>query len=302
MVDFDDFDEVTQFMDPPVTPGNDDDDDEYTPHVGGVEETKDGILGDDDTEYGTPVAPSGHDEHDDEPYGEAPFVPTATVPTKGRGMVDLYGSTYQTFKAIVERLHDGANVDAYAKHEGIETMDDIHEYIEMNWDAYWRKVIIVEVLGIRMNNTTANELATLIETSPELAMLDLVMLTKDNWKEDYGLKIPSSYYRRLQAFHRWMTNPQEKLGTITERLTCLTAEEFDEFMINEGQPSVVPTVRVPSVASRTPTRPTAPMTVPTIRHIVWCPLRLLWGVHLQPMLMLLQDQGLDVIHWRHNNN
>ena len=103
----------------------------------------------------------------------------------------MYGDINQTFIAMVKRLHPGGDVDDYAEYNGITLMEGAYEWIETNWDAYWRQVVVEDVLGLKMHRDTKfqPELAMLIESYPGLIMINIVMMTKEEWYEDFTLKI-----------------------------------------------------------------------------------------------------------------
>ena len=125
--------------------------------------------------------------------------------------------------------------------EGIDTFEEMYEYIERNWGVYWRRVIIEDVLGLQMSwdTTQPDDLVIVIERHSELSMVDIATLSKEEWNDFYGLKIPPIYHRRLQVFHHWMANPydDEKLDSVDERLTRLRAQSFDGYMMKKWCPA-----------------------------------------------------------------
>ena len=180
---------------------------------GGVDESKEDLLGEE--------LSSGNQEADD---------PITTEPTRRRGAADKYGDTNLTFVVMVKRLHPGDDIDDIFEYYGITKMEGAYEWIETNWDAYWRQVVVEDVLGLQLSRDTQSQspVAMLIETYPDLTMIDVVMMTKEEWLEDFAVKISPFHYRKLQAFHHWMANPSgdEKEETMELRLTRLTAHSF----------------------------------------------------------------------------
>ena len=112
----------------------------------------------------------------------------------------MHGHINLTLVVMVKRLHPGDDIDDIFEYCGITKMEGACEWIETNWGACWRQVVVEDVLGLQLGRDTQSQspVAMLTETCPDLTMIDVVMMTKEEWLEDFGVKI-SPLHCRMHA-------------------------------------------------------------------------------------------------------
>eukprot|EP00977_Amphora_coffeiformis_P025912 scaffold23088_cov76-Amphora_coffeaeformis.AAC.1 len=87
-------------------------------------------------------------------------------------------------------------------------------------------------------------------TDEQLSLMELAILTPEEWESDYRIKPNKKMARRMAAFHHWLANPDPNYPTSNyRRLADMDRNKFENYMMTEWRkPKAPPQSQDPQVA------------------------------------------------------
>eukprot|EP00977_Amphora_coffeiformis_P012031 scaffold2973_cov166-Amphora_coffeaeformis.AAC.2 len=73
------------------------------------------------------------------------------------------------------------------------------------------KVFFEEILLMDLPGSASQAMETI--TDEQLSLMELAILTPEEWESDYGIKLNKKMARRMAAFHHWVANPDPNYPT-----------------------------------------------------------------------------------------
>eukprot|EP00977_Amphora_coffeiformis_P013780 scaffold3680_cov146-Amphora_coffeaeformis.AAC.1 len=91
----------------------------------------------------------------------------------------------------------------------------------------------------------------------QLSLMELTILTPEEWESDYGIKPDKKMARRMAAFHHWVANPDPNYPTSNyRRLADMDRNKFENYMMTEWRkPKAPPQSQDPQVAESAGSQP-----------------------------------------------
>eukprot|EP00977_Amphora_coffeiformis_P010304 scaffold2387_cov106-Amphora_coffeaeformis.AAC.6 len=110
------------------------------------------------------------------------------------------------------------------------------------------KTFFEEILLIDLKGSASQALETI--TDERLSLMELAILTPDEWESDYGIKLNKKMARRMAAFYHWLANPDPNYPTSNHRrLADMDRNKFKNYMMTEWRkPKAPPQSQDPQVA------------------------------------------------------
>eukprot|EP00977_Amphora_coffeiformis_P019227 scaffold7071_cov103-Amphora_coffeaeformis.AAC.1 len=109
------------------------------------------------------------------------------------------------------------------------------------------KVFFEEILLLDLPGSASQVLEMI--TDERLSLMELAILTPEEWESDYGIKLNKKMARRIAAFHHWVANPDPNYPTSNHRrLADMDRNKFENYMMTEWRkPKAPPQSQDPQV-------------------------------------------------------
>jgi hypothetical protein len=184
-------------------------------------------------------------------HGDAP----ATDPTTGGGTHDLDKfdeDLLQDYAYCVEQLGEKLDMKGtlfeIMEESGIDDDSKLSKAVEELIGILAYKVFFEEILLMDLTGSASQALETI--TDEQLSLMELAILTPEEWESDYGIKLNKKLTRRMAAFHHWLANPDPNYPTSNyRRLADMDRNKFENYMMTEWRmPKTPPQSQDPQVA------------------------------------------------------
>eukprot|EP00977_Amphora_coffeiformis_P023754 scaffold14179_cov80-Amphora_coffeaeformis.AAC.1 len=141
-------------------------------------------------------------------HGDAP----GTDPTIGRGAHDLDkfdANLLHDYAYCVEQLGEKLEMKGtlfeIMEESGIDDDSKLSKAVEELIGILAYKVFFEEILLMDLPGSASQAMETI--TDEQLSLMELAILTPEEWESDYGIKLNKKVARRMAAFHHWLANP-----------------------------------------------------------------------------------------------
>eukprot|EP00977_Amphora_coffeiformis_P010918 scaffold2577_cov76-Amphora_coffeaeformis.AAC.1 len=122
---------------------------------------------------------------------------------------------------------------------GIEDDSKLLEVVEGLIGILAYKTFFEEILLMDLAGPASQALETM--TDEQLSLMELAILTPEEWESDYGIKMNKKMARRMVAFHHWLANPDPNYTMSNHRrLADMDRNKFENYMMTEWRKPKTP--------------------------------------------------------------
>eukprot|EP00977_Amphora_coffeiformis_P025875 scaffold22711_cov76-Amphora_coffeaeformis.AAC.1 len=98
---------------------------------------------------------------------------------------------------------------------GIDDDSKLSEAVEeligiLSYKVFFGEILLNDLAG------PASQVLKMI-TDEGLTLMEIAILTPEEWESDYGIKLSKKMVRRMAAFHHWLANPDPNYPTSNYR-------------------------------------------------------------------------------------
>eukprot|EP00977_Amphora_coffeiformis_P023746 scaffold14158_cov92-Amphora_coffeaeformis.AAC.1 len=127
-----------------------------------------------------------------------------------------------------EKLGMDGTLFEIMKENGIEDDLKLLEAVEELISILAYKVFFEEIQLLDLTGSASQVLEMI--TDERLSLMELAILTPEEWESDYGIKLNKKMARRMAAFHHWLANPDPKYPTSNhQRLADMDRNKFENY-------------------------------------------------------------------------
>eukprot|EP00977_Amphora_coffeiformis_P003758 scaffold746_cov137-Amphora_coffeaeformis.AAC.1 len=164
--------------------------------------------------------------------------PQGTRMRRGDTQEDIGNQGLADYAYCVEQLGEKLDMDGtlfeIMEENGIDDDSKLSEAVEELIGILAYKVFFEEILLMDLTGSASQVLEMI--TDKRLSLMELAILTPEEWESDYGIKLNKKMVRRMAAFHHWLANPDPKYPTSNyRRLADMDRNKFENYMMTVAQ-------------------------------------------------------------------